>query len=82
MCFEGKGMMLHSMSEMLKGCTPEMMKEMMPQCLEMVIEYIPEEERKDFVLRMMEILLDKGLKGMSEEEKKAYVVVLFEEVKA
>ncbi len=48
----------------------------------MVIEYIPEEERKDFVLRMMEILLDKGLKGMSEEEKKAYVVVLFEEVKA
>ena len=69
MCFEGKGMVMGKMSEMMKECDPEMMMAMMPQCLELMVENLPEEKRKDFVLKIMEILLEKGHEDRHEEDQ-------------
>jgi hypothetical protein len=63
------------MSEMSKCCEgetpmmPSMMTEMMPQCLSMMLPKLPKESRRDFVLKMVTIMMDKGRQGMSDEEK-------------
>lgn len=51
--------------------TPQvmMMMEIMPHKLEMILPAIPEEQRSEFVLRMLSILMDKGCAGMSKKEK-------------
>jgi len=51
--------------------TPQimMMMEIMPNKLERILPAIPKEQRADFVLRMLSILMDKGCAGMSKKEK-------------
>jgi hypothetical protein len=51
-----------------------MMTKMMPQCLEMMLPKMPQEERREFVLRMVSLLARKGCAEMSEEEKNDIVV--------
>jgi hypothetical protein len=61
---------------------PQMMTEMMPKCLEMMLPNMPNENRVDFVMKMVTILMEKGCVGMSDEEKKDFVAQVEEKVKA
>ena len=55
------------MEEMKSGCgkegempmMPQMMKKMMPHCLEMVLPKLSKEDRNDFVLKMASVLFAK-----------------------
>ncbi len=51
---------------------PKMMTTMMPECLNVMLPYVPKENKIDFVLRMIATLMAKGSEGMSEEEKKEF----------
>ncbi|MDD5311465.1 MAG: hypothetical protein PHO26_00320 [Dehalococcoidia bacterium] len=51
------------------GMRPQMMLEMMPHCLEMMLPCIPRESRTEFILKMFSVLLEKGTAGMSDKEK-------------
>ncbi|HEA65312.1 hypothetical protein LCGC14_2496820 [marine sediment metagenome] len=79
---EGEGGMMGMMSKMMEGDKPEMMMEMMPQCLKMMLPNIPKEKRIDFVLKMVTTLIEQGCVGMSEGEKKDFVAKVVENVKA
>jgi len=46
-----------------------MMMEIMPNKLERILPAIPDEERAEFISRMLAILLKKGCEGMSDREK-------------
>jgi hypothetical protein len=46
-----------------------MMMDIMPNKLERMLPLIPAEERSEFVLRMLSILIKKGCEGMSDKEK-------------
>lgn len=46
-----------------------MMMEIMPNKLERILPAIPKEERSEFVLRMLSILVKTGCVGMSDKEK-------------
>lgn len=59
---------------------PNMMKEMMPHCLNMMLPNMPKEERINFVLNMMAILKEQGSTGMSDEERQDFVARIVEEV--
>lgn len=61
---------------------PQMMMEMMPRCLTMVLPNMPKEERMNFVAKMVSILVERGSAGLSEEEKKNFVEKVLETVKA
>ena len=61
--------------------TPQMMPEMMPHCLGMVLPGMPKEKRVDFVIRTVTSLVEQGCAGMSNEEKAAFVAKIIEEVK-
>jgi len=61
MCCEGKGTttdMAGMMSKMMKGCDPDMMIDMMPQCVGMMLQHIQKEKRTDFVLKTVTTLMD------------------------
>jgi hypothetical protein len=60
---------------------PQMMPEMMPYCLGMVLPSMPKEERVDFALKMVASLVEQGCAGMSNEEKAAFVAKIIEKVK-
>ena len=82
---EGKGGCGDTMSKMMKdgkpkGMTvmPDMMMEMMPHCLSMMLPEAPKEKRIDFVQKMVSILAEKGCVGMSEEQKKELFAPLVE----
>jgi len=77
------------MSKMMEGgeeketsMMPLMMTEMMPQCLVMMLPKIPKEKKIDFVLKMVASLMEQGITGMSEEEKKDFVSKVKDKVKA
>lgn len=55
--------------------TPQvmMMMEIMPNKLERILPAIPKEQRSDFVLRMLSILMIEGCEGMSDKEKEELV---------
>jgi len=83
----GRGMM-GMMSGMMAGAQgtemtmmPRMMSVMMPQCLSVMLPNIPKEQRIDFVLKMVTILLEQGSVGMSDEEKKDFVAKVVEKVR-
>ncbi len=85
MCCEGKGTtmdMMGMMSKMMEGCGPDMMVDMMPQCLGMIFQYIPKEKRSDFALKTISTLMEQASAGMSEEEKKDFRAKVVEKVKA
>jgi hypothetical protein len=49
------------------------MTTMMPECLNVMLPYVPTENRTDFAARMVETLLEKSGEGMSEEEHKEFL---------
>lgn len=60
---------------------PQMMMEMMPRCLTMMLPNIPEEKRIAFMSKMVATLLEQGSVGMSEDEKKDFQEDLIEKIK-
>ncbi|MEE8428359.1 MAG: hypothetical protein V3S33_02500 [Gammaproteobacteria bacterium] len=84
---EGEGGMKEMMSKM-KECgkdmempmMSQMMMEMMPKCLTMMLPNLPKEKRIDFVSKMVTTLVEQGTVGMSEEEKKDFHEQLAEKV--
>ena len=85
---ESGGGMMGMMSGMMAGAQgtemtmmPRMMSVMMPQCLSVMLPNIPKEQRIDFVLKMVTILLEQGSVGMSDEEKKDFVAKVVEKVR-
>lgn len=50
----------------------QMMAEMMPQCLTMMLPDLTNEERIDFVATMVDMFVEQCSAGMSEEEKKGF----------
>lgn len=86
---EDKGGMMGMMSKMKEGgkemgmpMMPQMMKEMMPHCLTMILPIMPQEKRIEFVLQMITTLVEEGSAGMSDEEKKDFVEKVVEKMKA
>jgi len=59
---------------------PQMMIEMMPKCLNMMLPKVSRENRIDFVLKMVSTLTEQGSQGFSDEEKKYFVVKIIEKV--
>ena len=70
------------MSKMMEGCDPDMMRDMMPQCVGLMLQHIPKEKRPDFVLKTVTTLMDEGSTEMSEDEKKDFRTKVVEKVKA
>ncbi len=66
------------MSAMIQGAgsgsdmpmMPKMMTTMMPECLNVLLPYVPKETRTDFAVRLVDTLVKKGGEGMSAEENK------------
>lgn len=52
---------------------PEMMMEMMPRCLEVIMPNIPKEKRSDFISKMITTLIEQGCADMSEKEKEELI---------
>jgi hypothetical protein len=84
---EKGGGMMGMMSQMMSGgqrkgtpMMPHMMTQIMPQCLNMMLPGVPQEERVDFVLNMITTLMEQGSAGMSEEEKSEFVAKILERV--
>ena len=65
-----------------RGNMPHILAEMMPKCLKTVLPKLSKEDRVDFTLEMISILVDKGSVRMSEEEREEFVSQLVEQVKS
>ena len=61
---------------------PQMMINMMPHCLQMMLPHVAKEPRKEFVLHMVETLMEQGCTDMSAEEKQQFVAQVMEKVHA
>jgi hypothetical protein len=61
---------------------PHMMSEMMPHCLGTMLPAMPKESRMDFILKMIDIEMEKGCAGLTEDEKKNFVARVIEKVEA
>ncbi|HEY5603251.1 MAG TPA: hypothetical protein VIM41_09095 [Gammaproteobacteria bacterium] len=86
---ESEGGMMGMMSRMKgdnqkKGMPmmPQMMMEMMPKCLKMMLSNISKEKRIDFVSKMVATFVEQGSVGMSEEEKKSFHETLAEKMES
>lgn len=79
---EGKGDMMAMMSQMMEGCGPQMVTDMMPHCVGMLVQKVPKEKRTEFVSKMVSILAEQGATGLSEKDKKAFLAKLVASVKA
>jgi hypothetical protein len=73
--------MMGMMSKMMEGDQLNMMMEMMPKCLGMMLQKVPKEKRTEFVLKMVTTLVEQGSAGMSDEEKNDFVAKVIETVK-
>jgi hypothetical protein len=85
---EGECGPMEMMSKMMEGgqegempMMPQMMMEMMPHCIKMMLPDVPIEKRIDFVLTMVTTLMEQGCIGMSNEEKTDFVAKVIEKVK-
>ena len=69
------------MSAMMQGAgagtdmpmMPKMMTTMMPECLNVMLPYVPTGIRTDFAARMIAMLMEKSSEGMSEEEAREFM---------
>ena len=68
-------------SETICPMMPNMMIEMMPFCIDMMLPNIPKENRKKFVLKMTNALMKNCTDGMSQEEKKELSLRINEKIK-
>jgi hypothetical protein len=60
----------------------QMMSQMMPQCVSTMLPGLPKEERAEFILKMIDAMLDRGCAGMSEEERNDLVARALERITA
>ena len=84
---ESAGGMMGMMSQMMgsgqeKGMPimPNMMTQMMPHCLNMMLPNVPKEERVEFVLDMVAKLIEQGSVGMTDEEKDEFMARILEKI--
>lgn len=73
--------MMGMMSKMMQGDKSDMMMEMMPKCLGMMLQNMPGEKRVECVLKMVTTLVEQGSAGMSDDEKKDFVAKAIEKVR-
>ena len=85
----GESGMMGMMSKMMgdseekeDAMMPNMMTEMMPKCLEMMLPSLPKDQRVAFVLRMASKMKEYGFAGMSEEEKKDLETQILDQIKS
>ncbi|MFQ5991905.1 MAG: hypothetical protein ACE5NA_05655 [Nitrospiraceae bacterium] len=78
---ESNSEMMAMMSEIMEGCGPQMMMDMMPHCVGMVVQKVPSEKRTEFVLKLVGTLVERGSTGMSEQEKREFFAKVAERVK-
>ena len=76
---EEMGSMMHDMMPKMMGGEDSM--GMMPQCSRMMLPNMPNEKRIDFVLKMVDTLMEQGRVRMSKEEKQDFVAKVVERVK-
>ena len=70
----------HEMPHMMHHMIPHMMHHMMPHCLHMMFPGLPNEERAEFTLNMIDILMEHGTAGMTEEDKSEFIAKVLERV--
>ena len=58
----------------------EMMVHMMPQGCRMMLPRMPREARTEFVLSMVDVLLEQGIAGLSDEEKDDFIAAVMARV--
>jgi hypothetical protein len=58
----------------------EMMAHMMPQCCTMMLPHMSQEARTGFVLNMVDVLLEQGTAGLSDEEKEDFIAAVMARV--
>ncbi len=63
-----------------RGRMPQIMAELMPKCLKTLLPKLSKEDRVEFALLMISILVEKGSVRMSEEEREEFVSQLTEQV--
>ncbi len=81
---EGLGDMMRMVTKMMetgKGMGSQMMVEMMPKCLKMMLPGVPKEKRADFVVKMVSTMMEGGSDGMTEEERRDFAAKVAEAVK-
>ncbi len=59
---------------------PQMMTRMMPNCLRTMLPAVPKEERANFVMEMVSVLVDQGSSEMTDEERKVFLSKIAEKV--
>jgi len=76
-----------AMSKMMGGgresgmpMMPQMMTEMMPTCLGMMLPSMPQDKRVGFAREMLSTLLEQGSAGMSDEEKQEFRAKVLEDL--
>ncbi|GJM14783.1 MAG: hypothetical protein DHS20C13_01100 [Thermodesulfobacteriota bacterium] len=65
-----------------RGRMPQIMASLMPKCLDTLLPKLSKEDRVEFALEMISILVDKGSVRMSEEEREEFVLQLVEQVRS
>ena len=65
-----------------RGKMPQIMAELMPKCLDTLLPKLSKEDRVEFALLMISILVEKGSVRMSDEEREEFVLQLAEQVKS
>ena len=73
---------LASTTKASRGRMPQIMAELMPRCLKTLLPKLSKEDRVEFALLMISILVDKGSVRMSEDERDEFVLLLVEQVKS
>jgi hypothetical protein len=80
--------MMGMMPDMTGGCkgpnkmsTPQMMMEMMPQGLNMMLSRLPHERRADVLLTVIPELIEKACGDMAEQERMHFIDSLISKIK-
>jgi tRNA A37 threonylcarbamoyltransferase TsaD len=75
---DGMGGMADMMSKMMGGSAKpgmpmmDMMSEMMPQGLSMMLSQLPKEQRVEFAKSLIETVVAKTCEGLTKEEREAF----------
>ena len=65
-----------------RGRMPQIMASLMPKCLKTVLPKLSKEDRVEFALELISILVDEGSVRMSEEEREEFVFQLEEQIRS
>lgn len=81
-CMEMMSKMMGGGQNMGTSGMPQMMMDMMPHCLTMMLPHVPKDKRKDFTLNMIATLIQQSCIDMSEEEEQRFVAKVMEKIHA